>query len=98
MGCSSNIGSTCSEGFDSLSHAVLNVSEAREQLGELLDQVLHHGERILLGRRGKAIAGLVSLSELQKLRELEDAEDLKAVRAVRKNPRPVPWRKAVAQM
>ena len=78
--------------------AVLNVSEAREQLGELLDRVLHHGAHVLLGRRGKAIAGLVSLSELRKLRELEDKEDLKAVREVRKNPQPVPWRKAVAQM
>jgi prevent-host-death family protein len=64
--------------------------QARNGLAEALNRVCYGGERILIARRGKPIAALVSADELEVLQRIEDAEDRrdarKALARYRKNP------------
>ncbi len=43
---------------------MIPVSEAREQLADLVNRVAYRRERITLGRRGKKIAAIVSAEDL----------------------------------
>ena len=62
------------------------VSEARNNLPELLNRVGEGQERILIERHGKPIAALVSLEDLRRLEALEDAIDSAELRsAVKEN-------------
>ncbi len=59
----------------------LGVSEAREQLGELVNRAAYGHERIVLTRHGRAVAALVPTEVLRELEDAEDAADLAAGRA-----------------
>ncbi len=59
----------------------LNASEAREGFADLLNRVAYRGERIVLHRRGKDVAAIVSVEDLELLERLEDERDLKAAKA-----------------
>lgn len=41
------------------------VSEARDQISEILNRVAYRGERIVLHRRGKELAALIPMADLQ---------------------------------
>lgn len=58
----------------------LKMTEARGKLSELCNRVSYQGERIVLDRRGKAVAVLVSVEDLEALERAEDASDLRAAR------------------
>ncbi|MBE9191391.1 type II toxin-antitoxin system Phd/YefM family antitoxin [Gloeocapsopsis crepidinum LEGE 06123] len=63
-----------------------NVSEARNNLPELINRVNYANERILLERHGKPVAAIVSLEDLNRLEALEDAIDsMELRRAVEQN-------------
>ncbi len=63
-----------------------NVTEARNNLPELINRVSYANERILLERHGKPVAAIVSLEDLKRLEALEDAIDSAALRrAVEEN-------------
>ncbi|MEZ4650829.1 MAG: type II toxin-antitoxin system Phd/YefM family antitoxin [Candidatus Eisenbacteria bacterium] len=57
-----------------------SVTEARDKLSELCNRVSYQGERIVLDRRGKAVAVLISLEDLEVLERAEDAADLQSAR------------------
>jgi len=44
----------------------VGVAEAKAKFSELLGQVLHRGERIIVRRRGKAVAAIVPIADLPK--------------------------------
>jgi prevent-host-death family protein len=44
----------------------VGVAEAKAKLSELLGQVLHKGERIVVRRRGKPVAALVPIEDLER--------------------------------
>jgi prevent-host-death family protein len=48
----------------------------REHGGEIVNRVAYGGEELVLTRRGKPIAALVSLAALEALHRLEDARDV----------------------
>lgn len=48
--------------------ATVNIVEARDILGELVNRVSFGGERIVITKHGKPIAALVSLDDLAALR------------------------------
>lgn len=54
----------------------INTSEARQGLADLLNRVLYRGERIILHRRGRDVAAIVSLEDLELLERFEDQIDL----------------------
>lgn len=62
------------------------VSDARNNLPELLNQVAYGRERVLLQRHGKPVAAIISLEDLKRLEAIEDAIDsAKLRRAVEEN-------------
>ncbi len=50
----------------------LNTSDARENLAEIVNQVAYGSQRVILGRRGRAIAALVPMEDLRKLESLDE--------------------------
>ena len=71
----------------------MTTSKLREDLADALNRVAYRGERILLQRRGKDIAALVSKEDLDLLEALEDRADLEATRVALEEPGTVPWEK-----
>jgi prevent-host-death family protein len=56
----------------------IGVTEARDQLGELVNRVAYGEERVVLTRHGRAVAALVPIAVLHDLEDAEDAADLAA--------------------
>jgi prevent-host-death family protein len=54
----------------------LNVVELRRSLAEILNRAEYQGERIIIHRRGKDVAAIISLEDLKLFEQLiEGAED-----------------------
>ena len=71
----------------------LTASQVREDFADTLNRVAYGGERVILCRRGKDVAALVSVQDLELLRQIEDRLDnADADRAARER-RPIPWKK-----
>ena len=76
-------------------------STLRANLSEHLNRVAYSGERVVLERRGKAVAALVSIEDLELLEKLEDELDVALAReriADAKKHRTVPWEKVKAKL
>ena len=58
----------------------LAASEAREHFADLLNRVAYGHERVVVERRGKDLAALVSIQDLEVLEAIEDRLDLKDAR------------------
>jgi prevent-host-death family protein len=77
----------------------LNASVAREEFSELLNQVSYLGERIIVHRRGKNVAALVSLEDLQLIQEIEDKLDNAAADAALEEPgESIPWEQVIKDL
>ncbi len=62
----------------------VSISDIRDNLADALNRVAYGGERIVLARRGKGVAALVSLEDLALLEELENQADIRAARKAMK--------------
>ncbi len=62
-------------------------AEARERLSELVNRAAYGKERVLLSRRGKPVAAVVSLDDAAVLQRLEDERDVADARAARAEAR-----------
>ena len=69
----------------------LEMSTARKDLADTVNRVAYQGERIVLRRRGKNMAALVSMDDLKLLEQLEDRLDLKQARRALADPRRIPY-------
>jgi prevent-host-death family protein len=70
----------------------LNTSAARDGLADILNQVAYAGERVILHRRGKNVAAIVSMEDLQLLQAMEDKLDNEAADAALMEPgESIPW-------
>lgn len=76
----------------------LSIVDFRSQLAEPINRVAYQGERIVLERRGKGVAALVSMEDLALLEKLEDESDLKAARAAMKEPGEIPFEQVKAAL
>lgn len=81
----------------------LAASSLRATLSEALNRVRYAGERIVLERRGKGVAALVSMEDLALLEELENRIDLEAARKAlaemkAKGGKPIPWAKVKREL
>ena len=52
----------------------VSVTEARENLSDLLGKVQHGGEDVLIQRHGKTVAVMISVEAMAHYEALEDAE------------------------
>lgn len=77
----------------------VSIAEIRDKLADAINRVAYAGERVVLERRGKPIAVLVSVDDAELLEQLENDADLKAVRKARKEKgKPVPLAKVKARL
>jgi prevent-host-death family protein len=69
----------------------VSIAKVRNNLADALNRAAYAGERVILERRGKPVAALVSMHDLQLLEQLENEADLKAVRKARRiGGKPIP--------
>ncbi len=63
----------------------MSIKEVRDNLADALNRVAYGGERVVLARRGKGVAALVSMEDLQLLQQMEDRADVRAARKALKD-------------
>lgn len=63
--------------------ARMTASQIRGEFAEALNRVVYKGERIILRRRGKDVAALVSIEDLEVLQGVENREDILDARAAK---------------
>lgn len=61
----------------------LSATELRKDTADILNRVAYGGDRVILHRREKDVAVIISVEDYALLRSLEDAADLAAVRKFR---------------
>lgn len=77
----------------------VSIAKVRNNLADALNRAAYGGERVILERRGKPVAALVSMDDLELLEQLENEADLKAVRKARKEGgKPIPLAKVKARL
>ena len=74
----------------------IGIAEIRNNMADSLNRVIYSGERVILERRGKPAAAIVSLDDLALLEAIEDQEDVRAAKRAladmrRKGEKPIPW-------
>ncbi len=70
----------------------MNTTAVWEGLSDVLNQVAYAEERIVLNRRGKDVAALVSMEDLLLLQVLEDKPDNEAAEiALQEAGASIPW-------
>jgi prevent-host-death family protein len=77
----------------------VSIAKVRNNLADALNRAAYAGERVILERRGKPVAALVSMGDLELLEQLENEADLKAVRKARKEGgKPIPLAQIEAEL
>lgn len=71
--------------------ASVSTSKVRDGLSDAINRVAYGGERILLERRGKPIAAIVSVEDVELLERLEDKIDVEAAKKALKEPGRISW-------
>lgn len=83
---------------------VMAISEAKQQLGALVDRAHLGHEPVYLSRHGRRVAAIVDADEYDRLLELaEDAADAEAAAAARREleetaATPIPWDEVKAEL
>jgi len=72
----------------------------RQRMSDAMNRVAYGGERMIIERRGKKIAALVSVEDLELLEAIQDRIDLEEARRLLADPRqkPIPWSKVKRQL
>jgi len=79
----------------------LPITDAREDLAEVVNRVAYGHERVRLTRRGKPLAAVVSIEDVELLERLEDQADLDAMREALADPanaEPIPWEQVKTEL
>jgi prevent-host-death family protein len=81
----------------------INLVRIRSNLADTINRVAYQGERVVLSRRGKGVAALVSMDDLATLEKLEEEADAKAARKAlsemrRRKQKALPWPQVKAEL
>ena len=79
----------------------MGVSEARESFAELVNRAAYGHERVLVARRGRPIAAIVSIEDVELLERVEDELDRQAAleaQADPENAETIPWERIKADL
>ena len=60
-----------------MTNIMMNTTDAKEQFSDLINQVAHNKERVLLSRRGKDIAAIIPIEDFKLLLTTQDKYDLR---------------------
>lgn len=55
---------------------IITTAEAQDQFSELINQVVHNKDHVILTRRGKEVAAIIPLEDLALLQDLQNKHDL----------------------
>ncbi len=73
-------------------------TKLRITISDLLDRVVHHGERVAVERYGKPVAALVSPEDLELLEAIEDRMDIESAREALSEPGRRSWDEVRAEL
>jgi prevent-host-death family protein len=78
----------------------LTTTKARDEFADTVNRAAYGKERVILHRRGKAIAAVVPIEDLRLLEQLEDEIDVAAAKRVRDDPteEAIPWGDVKAEL
>ena len=71
----------------------IEVTDARKAFADTINRVFYSRERIVLDRRGKPVAAIVSMDDLKLLEAIEDRMDLEDALDAMNEPGSQPWEK-----
>jgi prevent-host-death family protein len=57
----------------------ISIAEAKSSFSEYISRVAYAGESILITKRGRPVAGLVSYKELEKINKIKESDGLKSL-------------------
>ena len=78
----------------------ISTVEARERFSEVVNRAAFGQERIVLTRRGKALAALIPIEDLEWLQEIEEQQDIADAEAALADVREhgtIPWEEIKAR-
>lgn len=84
-----------------LEYTKIPATELRQHGSDIVNRVAFGNEEVVLTRRGKPVAALISLAALEALHRLEDAQDIEEAAVARKDARrygTTPWRDVKAEL
>ena len=76
----------------------METSKVRKDLSDTLNRVAYGGERIVLRRRGRNVAALVSMADLKMIEEIEDRIDIREARKALKDGRRIPFDQVLQEL
>lgn len=77
----------------------VSVGDVKAHMSDTLNRAGYGGERLIIERRGRDVAVLISLDDLRLLEELEDAADLAAARmALAESDERIPYERARGEL
>jgi prevent-host-death family protein len=76
----------------------VGVHEIRANLAEVINRVAYGGQRIVLQRRSKSVAAVVSMEDLELLQAMEDRSDVRAAIKARREKGAVSLEKIKARL
>lgn len=79
----------------------VSVSQARNDFAELVNRAAYKQQRVIVTRRGRAIAAIVPIEDVEYLERLEDEYDLQEALKVLHDPEtahPIPWEQVEAEL
>jgi prevent-host-death family protein len=82
--------------MDNRNMASITAARARGNLADVINTVAYAGERVVLTRRGKRVAAVISIEDLEILEKIEDEIDLREARKALAEPgkrHAIPWEK-----
>jgi prevent-host-death family protein len=69
----------------------LTASTARQNFSDIVNRAAYGGERIIVHRRQKPVAAVVSIEDLELIERIEDEVDAKDALKALKEPGTIPW-------
>lgn len=78
----------------------VNSAKARSTFSEILNETGFGGRRIVVTRKGKAIAAVVSIQDLEAIQAIEDEKDISEAKRILSDPKSefIPWEQAKREL
>lgn len=79
----------------------IEATTARNAFSDVVNKVAYGADRVVIERRGKPVAAVISMEDLRLLELLEDRLDIEAARKALTNPKNrvrIPWQKVKADL
>ncbi|CAN5322209.1 hypothetical protein BH23BAC3_BH23BAC3_34440 [soil metagenome] len=78
----------------------VNSAKARKCFSELLNESGYGGQRIVVTRKGRAVAAIVSIQDLEAIQAIEDNKDISEARKILSDPKSefISWEQAKKEL